>query len=316
MLDVAEAIVALRPAARGVARRPSAAPTSRHATTSNSSPTRWSSAGAGDGEPAVEYLPVTITRWPPGEAGLRRGIATDGRHDITLEVTRYRPEHGRRAAPSRSSTSRCARTGWCSTALNYIKDHLDGTLSFRWSCRMGICGSCGMMVNGEPKLTCATFLADYAPGPVRVEPLRQLPGDPRPRRRHRRLPAQAPDRSSRGSCARTRSRSPRASTCRRPQQLDDYKQFSMCINCMLCYSACPVYGLDPRLHRPGGDRAGRSATTSTRATRAPTTGWTSSSTTRASGTAPSSASAPGLPQGRRPGAARSSSTSSPRRCSR
>ena len=59
--------------------------------------------------------------------------------------------------------------------LNYVKDRLDGTLSYRWSCRMGICGSCGMTVNGEPKLTCATFLADYAPGPVRVEPLRNFP---------------------------------------------------------------------------------------------------------------------------------------------
>jgi fumarate reductase iron-sulfur subunit len=27
--------------------------------------------------------------------------------------------------------------------------------------------------------------------------------------------------------------------------MDEYAQFSMCINCMLCYSACPVYGLDP-----------------------------------------------------------------------
>ena len=33
-------------------------------------------------------------------------------------------------------------------ALNYIKDQLDGSLAYRWSCRMGICGSCGMMVNG------------------------------------------------------------------------------------------------------------------------------------------------------------------------
>ena len=30
-----------------------------------------------------------------------------------------------------------------------------------------------------------------------------------------------------------------------PEELDAYKQFSMCINCMLCYAACPVYGLDP-----------------------------------------------------------------------
>jgi fumarate reductase iron-sulfur subunit len=30
-----------------------------------------------------------------------------------------------------------------------------------------------------------------------------------------------------------------------PAQLDVFRQFSMCINCMLCYAACPVYGLDP-----------------------------------------------------------------------
>src|SRR5437879_13412039 len=30
-----------------------------------------------------------------------------------------------------------------------------------------------------------------------------------------------------------------------PDQLDRYKQFSMCINCLLCYAACPVSGLDP-----------------------------------------------------------------------
>ena len=29
-----------------------------------------------------------------------------------------------------------------------------------------------------------------------------------------------------------------------PEQLENYKQFSMCINCLLCYAACPVYGLD------------------------------------------------------------------------
>ena len=35
-----------------------------------------------------------------------------------------------------------------------------------------------------------------------------------------------------------------------PQELDDYKQYSMCINCMLCYSACPVYALDPHFIGP------------------------------------------------------------------
>jgi fumarate reductase iron-sulfur subunit len=35
-----------------------------------------------------------------------------------------------------------------------------------------------------------------------------------------------------------------------PAQLDAFSQFSMCINCMLCYSACPVYALDPEFIGP------------------------------------------------------------------
>ena len=133
--------------------------------------------------------------------------------------------------------------------LNHVKDQIDGTLSFRWSCRMGICGSCGMTVNGEPKLTCATFLADYAPGPVQVEPLRNFPvirdlivdiGDfMRKLVRVKPWIVRAAEKPlSQGEYLQT------------PQEMDEYKQFSMCINCMLCYSACPIYGLDPKFIGP------------------------------------------------------------------
>jgi fumarate reductase iron-sulfur subunit len=133
--------------------------------------------------------------------------------------------------------------------LNYIKDQLDGTLSYRWSCRMGICGSCGMTVNGEPKLTCATFLSDYAPGPVTVTPLRNFPvirdlvvdlGDFM-RKLVRVKPWLVRDVEkplAEGEYLQT------------PDELDEYKQFSMCINCMLCYAACPIYGLDPKFIGP------------------------------------------------------------------
>ena len=93
---------------------------------------------------------------------------------ITLQVTRYRPEE--ETEPSVQEYEVPLHKDWAVLdGLNHVKDHLDGTLSYRWSCRMGICGSCGMTVDGEPKLTCAAFLADYAPGPVRVEPLRNFP---------------------------------------------------------------------------------------------------------------------------------------------
>src|SRR5437667_10702335 len=93
---------------------------------------------------------------------------------MTLQVARYRTEQG--SEPTFDSFEVPFRKDWVILdALNYIKDKLDGSLSYRWSCRMGVCGSCGMMVNGEPKLTCATFLSHYLPGPVRVEPLQYFP---------------------------------------------------------------------------------------------------------------------------------------------
>src|SRR6202162_5053835 len=93
---------------------------------------------------------------------------------IALEVTRFSPERDNK--PAMQTYEVPLRKEWVVLdALNYVKDRVDGSLSFRWSCRMGVCGSCGMMVNGEPKLTCATFLTDYAPGPVRVEPLKNFP---------------------------------------------------------------------------------------------------------------------------------------------
>src|ERR1700680_1150845 len=98
---------------------------------------------------------------------------------IALEITRYHPELDQ--APRLQTFEVPLRKEWVILdALNYIKDHVDGSLTFRWSCRMGICGSCGMMVNGEPKLTCAAFLTQYAskngkPATIRVEPLRYFP---------------------------------------------------------------------------------------------------------------------------------------------
>ncbi len=167
---------------------------------------------------------------------------------ITLQVTRYRPEQ--EAEPSVQEYEVPLRKDWAVLdGLNHVKDHLDGTLSFRWSCRMGICGSCGMTVNGEPKLTCATFLSDYAPGPVRVEPLQNFPVI-------RDLVVEITDFMTK--LARVKPWLVREEEkplsegeyLQTPAQLDDYKKYSMCINCMLCYSACPVYGLDPQFIGP------------------------------------------------------------------
>jgi len=167
---------------------------------------------------------------------------------IQLEVARYQPE--RDTAPRLERFAVPLRKEWVVLdALNYIKDRLDGSLSYRWSCRMGICGSCGMSVNGEPKLTCATFLVHYAPGPVRVEPLRYFPVV-------RDLVIEMSDFLRKLQKVKPwiirREEQPLSSGeyLQTPEQLDAYKQYSMCINCMICYAACPVYGLDPLFPGP------------------------------------------------------------------
>lgn len=157
---------------------------------------------------------------------------------IALDIHRYHPE--RDAHPHIERFEVPFRDDWVVLdALNYIKEQVDGTLTYRWSCRMGVCGSCGMRVNDVAKLTCSTFLRDYYPNPVRIEPLRHFPVE----RdlvvaidafleklqaiepwliREDELPVEA------GEYLQT------------PAQLLDYQQFSQCINCLLCMDACPV----------------------------------------------------------------------------
>jgi fumarate reductase iron-sulfur subunit len=167
---------------------------------------------------------------------------------IVLKVARYRPEEAPEPyfdeyeVPYQDDMV-------VLDALNYIKDEVDGSLAYRWSCRMGVCGSCGMMVNYKPRLTCSTFLREFYPKPITVEPLEAFPiirdlvvdmtdfmeklreVKPWIIREH-----EAP--VDEGEYIQT------------PEQVELYKQFSMCINCMLCYSACPVYAKDPKFIGP------------------------------------------------------------------
>jgi fumarate reductase iron-sulfur subunit len=168
--------------------------------------------------------------------------------EIVLRVTRYRPDQS--PLPFHEDfTVPFQKDMMVLDALNYVKDHMDGSLAFRWSCRMGICGSCGATVEGTPRLTCETFLHEIRKPIIRVGPMSHFPvikdlvvdmddfmeklrrvmpwivrGDQKPLEEgeHRQLPA----------------------------QVELYRQQSLCINCMICYAGCPVYGLEPEFIGP------------------------------------------------------------------
>ena len=167
---------------------------------------------------------------------------SESQKTIEIEVLRYNPETDQ--APH-LQVFQVPFTDDMSVlqGAQYIKDHLDGSLSFRWSCRMAICGSCGMMVNGEPHLSCQTFLRDYYPARVRIEALTHFPIE-------RDLVI-----NMEGFIDKLESIQPyiipkekrslaQGEYLQTPEQLNAYEQFSSCINCMLCYAACPQFGLN------------------------------------------------------------------------
>jgi len=160
---------------------------------------------------------------------------------LQLEIMRYDPEQDKEPW-FKSYTVPCLEDWVILDAINYVKENLDTTLAYRWSCHMMVCGSCGMMVNGEPVLTCKTFVRDL-PDKVRIEPLENFPIerdlvvvlDDVVQKLHkvqpyiiRKDPPPPEDKEYIQSKA----------------QLAIFKQLTMCINCMCCYAACPQYGLD------------------------------------------------------------------------
>lgn len=60
--------------------------------------------------------------------------------------------------------------------VTYIQRRLDQTLSYRFACRVGMCGSCAMTVNGKPRWTCRTNVDAVArDGRLELRPLRNMP---------------------------------------------------------------------------------------------------------------------------------------------
>jgi succinate dehydrogenase / fumarate reductase iron-sulfur subunit len=60
-------------------------------------------------------------------------------------------------------------------ALFKIQQTQDKTISFRYSCRLAMCGSCALVINGREGLACKTLVKDQGSGPIHVDPLRHIP---------------------------------------------------------------------------------------------------------------------------------------------
>ena len=163
---------------------------------------------------------------------------------ITLKVQRYDPEQDG-ALHWQEVTVPSSRGMTVLDGLLYVKENLDSTLTFRTSCRMGICGSCGMLVNNYPHLACHTQIEEFHSDTLSIKPLpnhpiiKDLVVDLTPMFNNHKsikpyiLRQDTPEMEN-----------PTAEFGQAPQELDDFEQFAYCTKCGICVSACPTSASD------------------------------------------------------------------------
>jgi succinate dehydrogenase / fumarate reductase iron-sulfur subunit len=170
--------------------------------------------------------------------------------EINFHVTRFNPECD--PAPYVKTYQVPVREGMTVLdGLHYIKENLDASLAWRYSCRMGVCGSCGMLLNGRPTLACNTQILHIATTDLTVGPLpnfdiiRDLVPDLSTMfEKHVSLKPHIV-RADQGEID-----DPAGEFYQTPEQLGEYLQFTYCIKCACCMAACPTLATDARYLGP------------------------------------------------------------------
>ncbi len=128
-------------------------------------------------------------------------------------------------------------------ALIHIKNNVDSTLTFRRSCREGICGSCAMNIDGTNTLACTKAIADVSAGEVKISPLPHMPvvKDLVPDLNHI-----YEQHKSIEPWLQNNEEAPERERLQSPEDADilngkDGHGPAMCIMCFCCSTACPSY---------------------------------------------------------------------------
>ena len=174
---------------------------------------------------------------------------TEGR-TTTFRLFRFDPDGGQ-ATSIREYTLSVPRGMTILDALIRIKEEQDNTLSFRCSCRMGVCGSCGMFVNGLPMLTCQTQVVELESDTIEIRPLpnydalRDLAADLTPLFEKHKSILPWIIRKDGGELD-----NPTGEYLQSNDNLDWIYQFTYCLKCGLCLSACPTVASDAEFTGP------------------------------------------------------------------
>lgn len=129
-------------------------------------------------------------------------------------------------------------------AILAVKENFDHSVGVRYSCRQSSCGSCGMKINGKPALACYTKISELNSNVITVEPMDNFPiirdlvvSFERMFSAHKKLKPYIISEDSEI----TKDTKEFLQT---PEDVEKYLQFSYCIKCGLCNSACPTMATD------------------------------------------------------------------------
>jgi succinate dehydrogenase / fumarate reductase, iron-sulfur subunit len=165
-------------------------------------------------------------------------------HNITYHIRRFNPEKD--SVPYWGQFKVKVKPGMTVLeGLHQIKETHDNSLSWRFSCRMGVCGSCGMMINGKLSLACNTQILDLSNTALTIGPIpnfsiiKDLVPDLTPLfERHCKVHPYIKRDDLKDMDV------PSGELYQTPEELDRYLQFAYCIKCGMCMGACPTMATD------------------------------------------------------------------------
>ena len=96
------------------------------------------------------------------------------KESVQFRIKRYNPEKEERAYFENYSV-RASESTTVLEGLLLIHETESPSLQIRYSCRMAICGSCGMLINGLPRLACNTRILGLKSKTITIEPLSNFP---------------------------------------------------------------------------------------------------------------------------------------------
>ncbi len=136
-------------------------------------------------------------------------------------------------------------------SIIWIKENVDPTISYRASCRMGICGSCAAIINNKPNLMCHTQVFDLNTDTVTVRPMHNYPVVkdlvPNLNRLFEKHSSVHPYLVRKD---RKEQENPTGEYYQAPTDWLYYYQFNYCIKCGLCLAACPTVATDEEFIGP------------------------------------------------------------------